>query len=301
MILTASEIEKHGLAFAGVERGRKGAKRLREDFHAHYGSSPVVLADQWHDVCHLQELPLTKSEKSLKGLKRFFMAHFWLWAKPKNAAIFSSHFKICEDYCCGKPFWLWIERLALIAANVITFDPQLLAADADVMGFSIDGVDFGVWEMQHEHFPHDRKSMSHKLKRSALKYLFLLSVAFPKCLQILGPFKGGVGDNTILKDSGILEKLKEAKKACNVDRGFHLKDKELEAVLCFPDYMDENFLHQFKSRVRLRGETFNSRLKFFRTLSEVFEYGEDKHELVIHAVAGIVQYQMDHGSPIFEA
>lgn len=301
MILTASEIEKHGLDFAGVLKGRKTAKRLTSDFQKHYGSSPVVLAEQWCDLCHLEELPLTISEKSVNGLKRFFMAHFWLWAKPKNAAVFSSRFKICEDYCCGKPFWLWIERLAILGNKVIKFDPSLLSADADVMGFSVDGVDFALWEIKHDEFPHDRQSMSHKHKRCAAKYLFLLSAAFPKCLQILGPFKGGVGDNTILKESGILEKLKEAEKVCHVDRGFRIKDKELEAVLSFPDKMDNKELHKFKSRVRLRQETFNSRLRFFRTLDETFEHGFEKHRLVVHAVAGTVQYQMDNGNPIFTA
>lgn len=302
MILTATDIEHHGLEFAGVFRGRKSEKRLREDFKKHYGSSPVVLAEQWADLCEIEDtnLALSKQEKSMKGLKRFFMAHFWLWAKPKNAAIFSSHFKICEDYCCGAPFWLWIERLAELGNRVIRFDPALLSAEAAVMGFSADGVDFGMWEVQHPQFPHDKKTMSHKMKRCAAKYVLILSAAYAKCLKILGPFKGGVNDNIIFKESGILEQFKDAGKVCNVDRGFRMEDKELETVLCFPDYMDESDLHEFKDRVRLRQETFNSRLKYFRTLSEIFEYGYAKHKLVMYAVAGIVQYQMDLGCPIFE-
>jgi len=86
MILTAEDIEYHGLEFAGVFRGRKQAKRLTEDFKKHYGSDPVVLAEQWADLCSMDDerLALSKFEKSMKGLKRFFMAHYWLWAKPKN-------------------------------------------------------------------------------------------------------------------------------------------------------------------------------------------------------------------------
>jgi hypothetical protein len=47
-----------------------------------------------------------------------------------------------ESNLIGQPFWLWIERLALISQKVITFDPALLAEDADVMGISVDGKDF---------------------------------------------------------------------------------------------------------------------------------------------------------------
>ena len=180
------------------------------------------------------------------------------------------------------------------------FDPKLLEADAVTMGFSVDGVDFGLWEIQHEEFPQDRQACSHKIKRCAAKYLIVLSTSEAKCLQIVGPEKGGVTDNTMMKNSGILEKLVEAGKVCSGDLGFRMKEIEFQKVMSLPDYMDEKELHQFKTRMRLRQETFNSRLKFFRTLSETFEYGFTKHELVLHAVAVTVQYQMDLGSPIFD-
>ena len=104
----------------------------------------------------------------------------------------------------------------------------------------------------------------------------------------------------MLKESGVLEKLVAAKKVCSGDLGFRMKEKEYKKVMSLPDYMDGKDLHQFKTRIRLRQETFNSRLKFFRTLSETFEYGFKKHKIVVHAVAVTVQYQMDLGSPIYE-
>jgi len=88
------------------------------------------------------------------------------------------------------------------------------------MGFSADGVDFGLWEEKHPEFPHNKKAMSHKMKRCAAKYVLILSTAHAKCLKILGPFLGGVNDSTILKESGILELFRDAGKVCNVDRGF---------------------------------------------------------------------------------
>jgi hypothetical protein len=44
------------------------------------------------------ELQLNKKEESEKGLKRLFVAHFFLWAYPKNASTLSSRFKgVCDD------------------------------------------------------------------------------------------------------------------------------------------------------------------------------------------------------------
>lgn len=97
-----------------------------------------------------------------------------------------------------------------------------------------------------------------------------------------------------------MEKLKEAKKVCIVDRGFRMEDKSLEKSLCFPDLMDDKKTHEFKTRARLRQEIYNARLKYFSSLAQTFEYGFDRHKIVVHAVAVTVQYQMDCGNPIFE-
>jgi hypothetical protein len=64
--------------------------------------------------------------------------------------------------------------------------------------------------------------------------------------------------------------------------------------------MDSKALGNFKSRGRLRQETFNGRLKFFRSLSDTFRHGFDKHKLVFEAIVVIIQqYQMDNGSEIY--
>jgi hypothetical protein len=70
-------------------------------------------------------------------------------------------------------------------------------------------------------------------------------------------------------------------------------------MCAYPDNMDSKELNNFKSRARLRHETFNGRLKFFNSLTHTFKHGFDNHRFVIEAVVVTVQYQMDNGSPIF--
>mmetsp|Transcript_28624 Transcript_28624/g.69346 ORF Transcript_28624/g.69346 Transcript_28624/m.69346 type:complete len:127 (-) Transcript_28624:187-567(-) len=105
-----------------------------------------------------------------------------------------------------------------------------------------------------------------------------------QCVRIIGPFKGGVGDNTILKESGILEELKKAGKICSVTQR-----RAFEETLSFPDLVDSKELHAFKTQARLRQETFNARVKYFDSLRGSFPYGFDKHKIVLTAVAVTVQ------------
>jgi hypothetical protein len=63
--------------------------------------------------------------------------------------------------------------------------------------------------------------------------------------------------------------------------------------------VDPPDLHTFKSRARIRQETFNHRLRCFSILSHTFTHGWDKHGSAFTEVVVIVQYQMDNGSPIF--
>ena len=73
-----------------------------------------------------------------------------------------------------------------------------------------------------------------------------------------------------------------------------------EKMLALPNHRDSKDLYNFKSRARLRQETFNGRLKFFDVLNQTFRHGFDKHKLAMEAVCVIVQYQMDNGRPIFD-
>ncbi len=116
---------------------------------------------------------------------------------------------------------------------------------------------------------------------------------------IAGPYPGGVSDGDIMVESGLQDLLLQHSKVCMVDRGFHSDVPEHRATHAYPDEIDHPDLHSFKSRARLRQETFNRRLWCFDILADTFTHGWDKHKLAFEAVVITVQYQMDHGSPIF--
>ena len=315
MLLSANDVLNQGLKFMGVRCGRKSQKTLNLDFHSHYGSSPLVLAEQWNDLCQWKHKDFTSvlyatcawnnrgrmptKDKSERGFKHFMAAHFWLWTRPKNAHVMASRFGMCADHMQGKHLWKWIGRTASLEAEKIKWDESLDAEDTEVFAITNDGVDFPIWERQHPDFPMDRTNMSHKFKGCAAKYIIALSTFRAKCVHIAGPYKGSKPDLEIFKECGLMDRLKLTGKKCIVDRGYKSKVAEEREVFAYPDYIDSKELHNFKSRARLRQETFNRRLKHFGCLERTFTNGFDKHGIALRAVAVTVQYQMDLGSPIY--
>ena len=178
----------------------------------------------------------------------------------------------------------------------IVWDPLLDDPNSEIFIVSVDGTDFRMWEQKHPTLPIDRKQYSKKFNHGAAKYEIALSVVRPKCVWISGPHRGGKHDLTIFRE-GLKAKMPPGKRAI-ADRGYVTNQPD-ERMLSTPSAKDSKELNNFKSRARLRQETFNGRLKFFCCLAETFRHGLDKHKLALEAVCVIVQYQMDNGSEIF--
>ena len=282
-----------------IRTGRKSEKTLAQEFHNHFGSSTLDIAECWFDLCYHDESLLLTKEKSEKGFKRYLAAVYWLWARPKNASDFASRFGLCLDYVRGVGLWKWIERIAVLARKKIVWGDWLDSKDTEVFAISTDGVDFKMWERQHPDYPVDSKAMSHKFRSCGAKYIIALSVFESKCVFIEGPFRGGKGDLDMFKESGLMQKMIANGKVCIADRGFWSKLQHERDCFAYPDYMDSKELGNFKTRARLRQETFNRRLKHFEALSGTFANGFVKHGIALRAVAVLVQYQMDNGSPLF--
>ena len=94
----------------------------------------------------------------------------------------------------------------------------------------------------------------------------------------------------------MLDKLMKTKKLVIVDGGFSFKKKAEQNCLNRQDRMDDPELNSFKSRARLRQETFNRRLNHSDALSNTLRHKSDKYKAVFEAVIVMVQTQTDNGS-----
>jgi DDE superfamily endonuclease len=299
MFLSALDVRREGLRFwPGSQSARCSNETKTKRFRALYGSSPFDVASLWYDLTTTENprARLTAEEKTESGFIMYLAAHYFLWTYPKNASLLASHFSICERNARGEPLWQWIRKIAAMKDEKIVWDERLDSPLSERFIITVDGTDFRVWEQQHPTLPIDRSMYSIKFNHGAYKYEIALSIFFPKCVWIYGPHRGGKHDLTIFREQ-LKGKIAQGKLVI-ADRGYQTSKAD-EQMLSTPDITDDPELYNFKSRARLRQETFNGRLKFFHCLSDTFRHGIDKHKVAFEAVVVLVQYQMDNGSEIF--
>jgi hypothetical protein len=82
--------------------------------------------------------------------------------------------------------------------------------------------------------------------------------------------------------------------------GYEMDAKGKLRYLCIPSHLDSGELQNFKSRACCHHESLNGQLNNFKILQDIFHHGETCHGIAFHAVAVIVQYQMENGVPLFE-
>jgi hypothetical protein len=216
------------------------------------------VANIWYDLMQtdIAEAQVSEKEKSQKGFKRFMAAHFWLWVYPKNSSLLASRFKICERYSRGEHIKKWVKRIAALKAKKIVWDPILDNPDMEIFAISLDGTDFRMNEQKHSLLPRDPQACSQKFNHGAVKYEIALSLHRAKCVHVAGPFKGGTHDMEVFRRGGLMEKVQEGKLML-ADRGYRSKFLHERVKFSLPNSYGSKELENFKSRGRLRHETFN--------------------------------------------
>jgi hypothetical protein len=91
------------------------------EFKAHYGSSPLVVANLWSDLCNttIEGSLLKEEEKLEKGFKKFMMAMYFLWAYPKNMRLMTSRFHVAIRSLQGAELWYWPKKIQALKVSKI--------------------------------------------------------------------------------------------------------------------------------------------------------------------------------------
>lgn len=276
-----------------------------ETFNRHYGARPEVLAQIWEDILDIdfdavdESLKLTKNDQSISGFRSFLRAHYWLWSRPRNIDDFASHFGEKQWKCEGKQLWNWISRISALTGKVIKWDERFDDDDTETFILTIDGVDFKAWEKKHPHLSKDPKMCSHKFVSCAYRYMIAVSVYRSKIAGIYGPYPGGKSEIDIFREH-IKTQVKLGKLVV-ADKGNKAKECSStdKAILSLPNPVDNQDFAKFKARALARHESVNGRIKYYKSMSNIWTHGMTKHGLAVRAVATTVQYKMDHGSELF--
>jgi hypothetical protein len=305
-ILSPTDVMWRGLAYCGLGRDQQEAMTLDTKagmFKAHYGSSPLVVADIWSDLCSttIEGARLEKAEKLEKGFKKFMVGMFFLWTYPKNMQLMTSRFHVALRSLQGAGLWYWPRKIQALKGLKIGWETPGSESDAIIIGLSVDGVDFRCWEKKHPRYNQNPKMCSVKFKKPAFKYEITLDVFKPKIRYLNGGHIGGTHDLVMFRDpetGGLKEYLlATGGKMAIADRGYATAELDEIGMFALPRSTDSQELGHFKSRARCRHETLNGRLKNFKCLQDTFRHGMDNHKTCFEAVCVIVQYQMDNGYP----
>lgn len=290
--LTPDTILKYAMNF--IRQDHRKSKAHRAVFHDHFGSSPEVIACIWND------LALRRQERTMKNLKQFLMAHYFIWLYPKNRGVIASTFNICEDYCGGQHIWDWIEKTRDLKAKKIIWREYLDDPSTETFIATVDGTDLKRWEPKtHPRYNIDKAQCSHKMKHAAGKFEIGISAFRSEVVWVSGPHRGGKGDREIFQE-GMMLKVKPGKMVI-ADSGYENQSCPImSAMMALPSQYDPPELHNFKARARCRHESFNGRMAKFNCVSTTFRHGTKKMELCIEAVIVTLQYQMENGSPLFD-
>jgi hypothetical protein len=157
MFLSPNDVLMRGLNFVGLDVSKQAKVQRATNikrFRCHYGSSPLDIAEIWFDLCHadIVAAKIPMKDQTERGFKRFMVAHYWLWTKPKNAELTASQFGLCSREVSGEALWAWLKKIQALKAKKIVWHKGLIDQDGPRIIISVDGVDFGIWEPKNPRF-----------------------------------------------------------------------------------------------------------------------------------------------------
>jgi len=328
-IYTGNQVLQSGLEMVGFplerQQRQKRASNI-DDFEAHYGVHPVVIAQIWED---LQRTPIAAARLcasppwasngmvTMKNLLHsfHFLKRYQTESERKGTTGYSK--PTLRTWC-----WFFVKRIqALKAAKV-----SLLYAIVQVI--------FSFCRAFSQNFLH--RSPGLLIKSGERRILFARSMAcaasFTKrnilrlqkihlCLTTKAmaracrtnllftcgsPADVWMAHNPVTKDNdrkcfiqpgGLRSRIPTGKKAI-ADNGY--RGKGGDPKVATPNSHDPDLLREFKARARMRQESFNSRIKSFDCLNTArFLHSRDRHVQCFEAVCVICCYEMEMVSPVF--
>ena len=294
-IKTPAQLLDIGLRLMGwscrrIKRAKvKGNKRR---FRAHFGCSPVVLAQLYED---LQITPIAKARITREQIdvRDFLGTINFLKRYPteiEREAIMDMSAKTIR-----KRTWMYLRAIRELKHAKITM-PEFHKDEVWIM--SVDGTHCLINEPIHPELSMDTKYYSHKKQRAGFVYELGMSLFESRLIWMNGPFKSGQNDNLIFAQHGLKATLNAMGKKALGDKIYNGHPDECATFNAF----DSDEVKQFKSRVQMRHESFNGLLKQYDCIDQRFRHGveDEKFACCFESVAVICQYRLENGEPLFD-
>lgn len=291
--LDGDYILKIGLQFVGFDDRRQ---KVRNDlnmkrFRAHYGCGPKGLAALYKDLINSQH-----NNVDSFNLRDFLMAFNWLKLYDTQHVL-AGRWGLYEET-------ISVKLLDYTKAIQGLKEEKIKWGDfhhEEVFVISIDGVHFRIFEPRGDPGAH---WYDHKSNSAGVTYELGIAIRSSRLVWVRGPFPASQHDLTTFrggkkqgpKDPTALQfQLGPGQRGVG-DSGYQGEPNKVTTTR--DGHSTE--LKKWLARVKARHETFNTRLKFYKSLEHRFRHGFQQHQIVMEAVCVAVQYDMENGNPLFE-
>ena len=291
-LVNPDEMLQHGLSIVGRQSNRnkefKASAKNRKRFKKFYGSTEEVVAVIWGEL-QTTNVPEAKvSDAKEKDLSMFLLAchHAKGYAVLETLA---KAFGVCEDTASHWARY-YLKKLAVLKEHKIVWPTDFQGRKFILL---VDCVNFGINEPRHPVLHKVREFFDRKGGKAGLTYEIALDLWSSNIIWLHGPFPSATGDQRIFKEEGLCDEMPEGTKAI-ADKVYKGQNK-----ISLHNSLDDEEVREFKRRARARQESVNARLKSFECLKQRFRHGVKNHHIYVHAVAVMLTFQMENGSPLF--
>jgi len=304
-IFTSDQVLALGLQLVGFDEERQARVKKEtniEDFVAHYGVHPFVIATIWEELqtTNVKEARIYPTASwvtnGMVTMKNFL--HTFHFLKRYQT---ESERKGVTGYCkttLRRWTWFFVKKLRALEVVKIVW-PQDHEWGQTTFIISVDGVNFRFHEEKHPTLSKNPDLFDHKSNGPGLSYELALDVW--KSRLVWAKRKPITKDNDrkfFARAGGLRSKIPDGKKAI-ADRGY--RGKGGDAKVATPNSFDHPLLKEFKARARMRQESFNQRIERFGALAAGrFVHSKERHEDIFFAVCVICCYEMELVSPLFD-
>lgn len=291
LVLSADEALRHGLSCLGRPNNKrfKPSPLNRKRFKKLYGVNEVVLVQLWTYLQLTNVLEAKVSDAKQKHFTYFLMTLYHMKNYPV-LEVLGKTFGACEDTAS---FWIrhFMKKIAALKETRIVW-PEDFGPTRFIL--SVDCVNFGINEPRHAIFHKMKEYFDRKGGKAGLTYEVALDLWESNIIWLNGPFPAATGDSKIFKEEGLMDHIPEGKK------GIADKIYEGQPKIAPHNSLDNDDVRDFKARGRARMESVFTRFKSFGCLKQRFRHGMLNHEMYVHAVAVIITFQFECGSPLFD-
>lgn len=292
-IYTEEEMRFKGLKILGwddISITRTSFDLGNERFRSDFGPNPHVAAQIWEDLQKKGDEPVDHTKHPVED---FLYALNFLRIYPTETQQTNRWHK-SRNFLRPR-LWYMVGKIAAQKQWKITWPDDNFGTD--IWAMSVDGVHFRTEEPSHPLYPKDPSYFTYKHHCAGFNYEIALSLRESRCHWINGPYKAGkYNDIKIFRECGLKDKLRATGKKVIADSGY----QGYPDLVSRYNSLDSEEVREFKTRSRMRHEAFNGMCKVFECLDSDFRHSREQLQLCFEAVAVIVCYQMEMGSPLFD-